>query len=227
MGCDLWDSRSPCLDGEAPSHRVLLDSYAIDLTEVSNTQYARCVAADACRPAQFGDSDLQEARFANPDFGEHPITNVDWYDARDYCSWVGKRLPSEAEWEKAARGDQDERFYPWGDRTPDCTLANFDSLNGDCAGETNPVDNYPAGASSYGLLNMAGNVREWVADWYDANYYISEPHDFPQGPESGWEKVMRGGSHNSDWISIRVNSRDHNPPDFRAADLGFRCASDS
>lgn len=227
MGCDPWDSRSPCQDGEAPSHQVYLDSYAIDLNEVSNAQYARCVAAEVCRPPNFGDSDLQKAKYSNPVFSNHPITNIDWHDARDYCTWVGKRLPSEAEWEKAARGDQDELFYPWGDGTPDCSRANFDGLNGDCIGATSPVEDFQAGASPYGLLNMAGNVREWVADWYDANYYMSEPQVNPQGPDTGSEKAIRGGSHNSDWIGIRVNARSHNPPVFRQADLGFRCARDS
>ena len=227
MGCDLWDSRAPCIDGESPSHMVHLDSYLIDLTEVSNAQYAQCVAAEACRPPNFGDSDLQSAKYENPDFGSYPITNVDWYDASDYCAWVGKRLPSEAEWEKAARGDQDERFYPWGDITPDCSLGNFVGLNGDCHGTTTPVDDYSQGASPYGLLNMAGNVHEWVADWYDANYYFSELPGNPRGPEQGYEKVMRGGSYNSDWLGVRVNRREHNPPIFRAGDLGLRCAQDS
>ena len=227
MGCDPWDSRSPCLDGESPSHFVYLDTFAIDITEVSNAQYQHCVAVERCRPPDFGDSDLQAAKYHNPQFSEHPITNVNWYDARDYCAWVGKRLPREAEWEKAARGDQDERFYPWGDKTPDCSLANFAGLNGDCPATTTPIGDYPAGASLYGLLNMSGNVREWVADWFDANYYLSEITDNPAGPDTGEEKVIRGGSHNSDWIGIRVNARGHNPPGFRAADLGFRCASDS
>ena len=127
----------------------------------------------------------------------------------------------------AARGDQDERFYPRGDSTPDYTLVNFTGLNGDCPDATTPVEDYPNGASPYGLLNMAGNVREWAADWYDANYYFSEPPDNPQGPESGWEKVLRRGSYNSDWVDIRVNRRSHNPPTFREADIGFRCARDS
>ena len=227
MGCDPWDSRAPCLDGESPSHTVYLDVYAIDLTEVSNAQYAQCVAHEACRPPDFGDADLQSAKYDTPEFDNYPVTNVDWYDARDYCIWVGKRLPSEAEWEKAARGDQDERFYPWGDIAPDCSLVNFIGLNGDCQDATTPVEDYPNGASPYGLLNMAGNVREWVADWYDANFYFSEPPDNPQGPESGWEKVLRGGSYNSDWVDIRVNRRSHNPPTFREADVGFRCARNS
>ena len=227
MGCDPWDSRSPCLDGESPSHIVYLDGFAIDLTEVSNSQYALCVAHDACRPPHFGDSDLQSAKYENPDFSNFPVTNVNWYDARDYCRWVGKRMPSEAEWEKAARGDQDERFYPWGDSIPDCSLTNFAGLNGDCPGGKTPAEDYPAGASPYGLLNMAGNVREWVADWYDANYYFSEPPENPQGPDTGWEKVLRGGSYNSDWIDIRVNRRGHNPPTFRGSDIGLRCARDS
>lgn len=227
MGCDPWDSRAPCLDGESPSHTVFLDSYQIDLTEVSNAQYALCVAAGACRPPDFGDSDLHSAKYVNPDFSRYPITHVNWYDARDFCAWVGKRLPSEAEWEKAARGDQDERFYPWGDITPDCSLVNFVGLNGDCPGATTPVEDYPAGASQFGLLNMAGNVREWAADWYDANYYFSEPPDNPPGPETGSEKSLRGGSFNSDWVGIRVNRRSHNPPAFKAGDTGFRCARDS
>ena len=227
MGCDPWDSRAPCMDGESPSHMVHLDSYLIDFTEVSNAQYAQCVAAEACRPPNFGDSDLQGAKYENPDFSSYPITNVDWYDARDYCIWVGKRLPSEAEWEKAARGDQDERFYPWGDITPDCALGNFVGLNGDCPGTTTPVDDYSQGASPYGLLNIAGNVHEWVADWYDANYYFSELPGNPHGPEQGYEKVLRGGSYSSDWLGIRVNRREHNPPTFRAGDLGLRCAQDS
>jgi formylglycine-generating enzyme required for sulfatase activity len=227
MGCDPWDSRSPCLDGEAPSHTVYLGSFEIDLTEVSNAQYALCVAHQACRPPDFSDADMQGAKYGKPEFSEYPITNITWYDARDYCAWVGKRLPSEAEWEKAARGDQDERFYPWGDSTPDCSLSNFQGFNGDCPGANSPVDDHTAGASPYGLLNMAGNVREWVADWYDANYYMVSPAGHPTGPDEGQERAIRGGSYNSDWIGIRVNQRGHNPPAFRAADLGFRCAGDN
>lgn len=227
IGCDPWDSRAPCLDGESPSHDIYLDNYAIDLMEVSNSQYARCVEAGVCRPPNFGNSDLQQARYENPAFRKYPVTNINWYDARDYCTWVGKRLPSEAEWEKAARGDQDERFYPWGDAAPDCSIVNFMGLNGDCPGSTTPVDEFHAGTSPYGVYNMAGNVGEWVADWYDANYYLAEPPDNPQGPDQGFERVIRSGSYNSDWIGIRVNWRGHNPPSFRSSDLGFRCARDS
>ena len=226
MGCDPWDSRSPCLDSEAPSHIVYLKRFAIDVFEVNNKQYADCVTADACRPPKFGESDLQAAKYENQAFNDFPITNINWYDARDYCGWVGKRLPSEAEWEKAARGDQDERFYPWGDRTPDCSLVNFAGLDGNCPGSTTAVDEFPAGASPYGILNLAGNVREWVADWFDANYYLNDVVNNPPGPQTGWERSIRGGSYNSDWIDIRVNARGHNPPEFRAENLGFRCASD-
>jgi formylglycine-generating enzyme required for sulfatase activity len=226
MGCDPWDSRSPCLDGESPSHIVYLDDFSIDLTEVTNTQYAQCVMLEACRPPEFDESGFHLFRYENPEYADYPITNINWYDARDYCAWVGKRLPREAEWEKAARGWEDERFYPWGDKAPDCSLLNFAGLNGDCPDATTPVGDYPRGASPYGALDMAGNVREWVADWYDANFYLNSPAENPHGPESGWEKVLRGGSYSGDWIDVRVNRRSHNPPTFRGFDIGFRCARD-
>jgi len=227
MGCDPWDSRSPCLDGESPSHGVYLDDFYIDLTEVTNTQYARCAGQEACRPPEFNESGMHIAMYENPEYADYPITNVNWYDARDYCTWVGKRLPSEAEWEKAARGAGDERFYPWGSQAPDCSLLNFTGFDGACQGVTTSVGEYPRGASPYGALDMAGNVREWVADWYDANYYLTPPATNPHGPESGGEKILRGGSYSSDWIGVRVNRRDHNPPTFRGSDIGFRCARDN
>ncbi len=227
MGCDPWDSRSPCLDGESPSHTMYLDDFFIDLTEVTNSQYTECVNQEACRPPVFDETDPHMFIYENPEYADHPVTNVDWYDARDYCNWVGKRMPSEAEWEKAARGWEDERFYPWGDELPNCTLLNFAGLNGDCPEATTPVGDYPRGASPYGALDMAGNVREWVADWYDGNYYLASPNENPRGADTGSEKVLRGGSYSSDWIGVRVNSRDHNPPTFRGFDIGFRCARDS
>ena len=224
MGCDLSDSRAPCLDGESPSHTVYLDDYYIELTEGTNTQYASCVAEEACRPPDFGQSDFDQFMFESPEYADYPITNVNWYDARDYCDWVGKRLPSEAEWEKAARGDGDDRFYPWGGGAPQCSLLNFSDLDGECLGATTPIGQYPHGASPYGLLDMAGNVREWVADWYNADYYFSNPPENPPGPESGAEKVLRGGSFSNDWIGVRVSRRGHNPPTFRGSDIGLRCA---
>lgn len=224
MGCDPWDSRAPCLDGESPSHTIYLDDFYIDLTEITNAQYVQCVAQDACRPPDFDESDLHLSMYESPEFADHPVTGVDWYDARDYCAWVGKRLPTEAEWEKAARGIEDDRFYPWGGQIPDCSLLNFTELSEACLGATTQVGEYPRGASPYGLLDMAGNVREWVADWYDANYYFSEPPDNPPGPAGGEEKILRGGSWSSDWVGVRVSQRGHNPPTFRTSDIGFRCA---
>ena len=225
MGCDLSDSRAPCLDGESPSHTVYLDDYYIELTEVTNTQYASCVAEEACRPPDFGQSDFDQFLSESPEYADHPITNVNWYDARDYCDWVGKRLPSEAEWEKAARGADDDRLYPWESEAPQCSLLNFNDFDEECLGATTPSGQYPLGASPYGLLDMAGNVREWVADWYNADYYFSNPPDNPPGPELGAEKILRGGSYSSDWIEVRVSRRAHNPPTFRGSDIGFRCVS--
>lgn len=225
MGCDPSSSVAPCLDGESPSNLLYLEEYFIDLTEVSITQYKQCEMEEVCRPPDFGESDFHIFSYLNPEYSDHPIVGVDWYDARQYCTWVGKRLPSEAEWEKAARGD-DERFFPWGSDTPDCTLLNFSGDDGNCPGETTQVRDYLPGASPYGALNMAGNVREWVADWYDANkYFTPDSESTPEYSPDG-EKVLRGGSYNSDWIAVRVTSRGHNPPTIRGFDIGFRCAMD-
>jgi formylglycine-generating enzyme required for sulfatase activity len=226
MGCDPSSSVAPCLDGESPPHLIYLEEYYIDLTEVSIIQYKQCMMEETCRPPDFGESDIHIFRYLNPEYSDHPIVSIDWYDARQYCTWRGKRLPNEAEWEKAARGAEDERFFPWGNDTPNCILTNFNGLNESCPGETSPIGEYIAGASPYGALNMAGNVREWVADWYDANKYFSPDSEIPREYDPGGEKVLRGGSYNSDWIGVRVNYRGHNPPTHFSFDTGFRCAID-
>lgn len=123
------------------------------------------------------------------DKSDHPVNCVDWDQAVAYCQWEGKRLPTEAEWEKAARGT-DGRIYPWGNTAPDCNRAQY----GKCGGQTVSVGTKPAGSSPYGVLDMAGNVDEWVADWYDSDYYAQSPSENPKGPSSGQHRGARGGN---------------------------------
>ncbi len=211
----MGDNAKPNLK-EYPEHVVYLDAFWMDKYEVSNAMYARCVSDGAC---------FEPVPRLNPYYGKWayrnlPVVYVNWYAAERYCAWAGRRLPTEAEWEKAARG-ADVRPYPWGDARPNPRLANFSET---LFLEALPVSRYPLGASPYGVLNMAGNVREWVADWFDSRYYFVSPRDNPTGPETGVERSLRGGAYDADRSDIAVFRRFKHEPDSAGLSRGFRCA---
>jgi formylglycine-generating enzyme required for sulfatase activity len=199
---------------EVPQHSVYLDAFWIDKTEVTNAQYAKCVEAGACTRTWC----WEHGSFNAPD---QPVACALWNNAHDYATWVGGRLATEAEWEKAARGT-DRRRYPWGNSAPDCEKANF----GGCFGVTTRVGSHPAGASPYGALDMAGNVSEWVVDRYDEGYYARSPARNPRGPDAGAFRVMRGGSFIGDERSLRCANRYRGSPKHRPWWYGFRVVVD-
>jgi len=220
-------------DDEHPQHTVYVGEFWIDKTEVTNAQYRKCVETGACRaPTTY---DYGDPTYSDSSKADHPVVCVSWQDATTYCEWAGKRLPTEAEWEKAARGT-DGRKYPWGNSFDgskvnfcdvNCGLDWKDSGADDGYQRTAPVGSYPEGASPYGALDMAGNVWEWCQDWYDEDYYASSPQRDPQGPSSGGSRAIRGGSWCFNEWSVRAALRLRVAPDFLNYDLGFRCVSQS
>lgn len=193
---------------ESPVHRVMLDAFWIMETEVTNALYGQCVAAGACTPPK--NDSWQESTLA-----DHPVTDVDWAQATAYATWAGGRLPTEAEWEKAARGT-DERLFPWAGESTDATRLNFLSTT------TMPVGSFPAGASPFGVLDLGGNVEEWVADWFSPTYYAEAPAANPPGPTTGLMRVVRGGSFNSNRGNVRTTTRGRAQPDAHFPSIGFR-----
>jgi formylglycine-generating enzyme required for sulfatase activity len=176
--------------------------------------YAKCVQDGSCS------SPSNTTRFDDTDYADHPVVYVSWQDANQYCAWAGRRLPTEAEWEKAARGT-DERVFPWGD-TIDCSLANYWGKENGCVDDTTPVGNYPEGASPYGALDMTGNVLEWVS-----SLFVAYPYDATDGresPDASGPRVLRGGSWNVTAEFARGSRRDWYNPVVKRNYVGFRCA---
>jgi eukaryotic-like serine/threonine-protein kinase len=204
---------------EKPMHTVYLDAFWIDKTEVTNAMYSRCVQDAKCSKP------TNSIYYNDSTYTNHPVTYVSWEDANAYCSWANQRLPTEAEWEKTASWDeknQTKYVYPWGNNTTNNDLSNYDGV----MEETTEVGNYPNGASPYGALDMAGNVWEWVADWYDPFYYstLGENVRNPPGPDSGQYKVLRGGAWSNQDDFIRSAVRYGVGPALTGNYIGFRCA---
>jgi len=192
-----------------------LDAYSIDKYEVTNVLYKACVLAGAC----YEPHDISD--YASSQYADHPVLYVDWDMAKTYCEWRGAQLPTEAQWEKAARGT-DGRTYPWGEGI-DCSKANYLG----CTGGTSNVMTYQSRISPYAVYDMAGNVWEWVADWYSENYYGNSLAQNPTGPDSGTQRVLRSGAWNVGPDVVRTSLRNAKPPASFDNDIGFRCARDA
>ena len=236
LGCHR-DRNLECDADEIPGHPVKLSAFLIDRTEVRVIDYAQCVISGECSDRRLegyaidGGAYVESPRcnWKQRNRERHPINCVSWSQAAAYCEWRGGRLPTEAEWERAARGD-DKRRFPWGDEPASClnTVMAEEGDQGCGKGGTWPVANKPKDVSPFGAMDMAGNVREWVHDWYDARYYKLEISEDPQGPEHGSRRVARGGG----WGNVvarfmRVSRRENHEPTTRSMHLGFRCARDA
>jgi formylglycine-generating enzyme required for sulfatase activity len=217
---------------ELPAHEVTLDAYWIDRNEVTNQQYQRCVEAGACSPPVDESSYTRPHYYGNDVYADYPVIWITQAQAATYCDWAGGRLPTEAEWEYAARGPEGNTF-PWGN-TFDGTLLNYCDLNcplgpkdpmtDDGYVETAPVGSYPSGVSWCGALDMAGNVREWVSDWY--GQYALDPQTNPTGPIDGSGHIPRGGCWLDTPDNTRSTNRGSNAPGYTRHKVGFRCAAD-
>jgi formylglycine-generating enzyme required for sulfatase activity len=204
-------------DDEKPVHRVYLNAFYMDKYEVTVGQYAKYLQATGMEEPS--DWDIMN----QPQHSKRPVVNINWSDAVTFCKWAGKRLPTEAEWEKAARGT-DGRTYPWGDEAPTRLHANFGKKEWDNHLALVPVGSFEMGKSPYGIYDLAGNAWEWVNDWYDHDYYKKSPKKNPPGPTKSESKVVRGGS----WLYVpeflRTSFRFNADPSGRHFGYGFRCA---
>lgn len=222
---------------EIPAHKVQISEFWIDQVEITNGMYGLCVEAGSCRQPKITGSDNRIDYFGTIEFQDYPVVHVTWYDANTYCEWAERRLPTEAEWERAARGD-DMRTFAWGDEPPNANNSN--SIN--IVGDTSRVGSYAEGASFFGALDMTGNVWEWVFDHYRQSYYAESPTENPTGPTDdsrNYLHVIRGGSFQDDLLNLRVPNRGYEVgPDpsllptedghygNSSVKIGFRCADD-
>jgi formylglycine-generating enzyme required for sulfatase activity len=202
------------LGPEDPAHEVILDEYYIDIHEVTNADYKKYLAATGSKnlPRYWDDSNFNQS--------DQPVVGVTWKEAQDFCQWGNKQLPTEAEWEKAARGKRPVK-YPWGDEEPDKTRANFNNH----IGKTTAVGSYPTGKSDYGVFDLSGNVAEWVQDWHFPEYYLFSPKENPPGPEKGHYKIIRGGNWKNNAEDVNLTYRNATVPKARSKTVGFRCVA--
>jgi len=239
MGSEAWKDPDTYTINEGPIHTVSLDAYWIDQTEVTSAQFARFVDATGyvTSAEELGfssilnsDSTWREESGANWQYplgngelyvDDYPVVHVSWEDATAYCEWAGKRLPTEAEWEKAARGT-DGNKYPWGNGEASTSLANYNNPGG----MPREVASYAQGVSVYGAYDMAGNVWELVSDWYEKEYYETSPSHNPQGPDSGTHHIAKGGSYGFNDTVIRSAVRVKRGGDQSFSDMGFRCVAE-
>jgi len=217
MGCESGQ------DNEKPVHRVWIDEFQMAICPVTNLEYARFVESTGSTVPAF----WSDPRLNQPD---QPVVGVSWHEATRYCEWLsasGKRfrLPTEAEWERAARGGLEGALFPWGDAAPQSLPGYAARCDDSWAGGPEPVGR--GGANGYGLYNMCDNVHEWCGDWYSPNYYTVSPERNPRGPESGERRASRGGSWRHHIKMSRCAARSSIPPEFRYADYGFRVACNS
>ena len=214
------------LDNEKPPHRVYVDAFYMDKFEATTSRYKRFLEGADLKEPEYWETRGILSSPTWEEYGDRPVVGVTWHDADAYCRHYGKRLPTEAEWEKAARGT-DERKYPWGNQEPSRSRANYDEKRAWEGYRTlSASGSHQSGKSPYGIHDMAGNVWEWVADWYDDGYYKNSPNRNPKGPSSGDSKVLRGGSWGNHPDNLRSADRGGVDPTSVHNAFGFRCLQD-